>query len=314
MASLNETSAFYKGSDASLFWEMTICQSLSDRASPYMGALREAFTFGELLMARLYDSISLGSKPHIIEVGGGYGTLMRSILPLLPTCKVTMVELSPRFADLQRRVLSGFPLGEVIEGDIFEVLRREHLEASLFISNENIGDFPTAEGLRADEISRIVEKGVFDDSVEGRAARLISRYNLHMPDDNDPFAFNLGALEYVELLKGRAETVFLSEHSADIELGSPWSDFLTPTATGRPRRISLKGHAEYSIRFGDLESAALAEGWQVAGFPQMERLKVRDDAGARFMAVTECVGNERSEIIHEFLNHVKEYECLILKR
>ena len=279
-----------------------------------MGALQKAATFGDMLLSRLKRSLSIDSNARIVEVGGGYGTLMGRLLNQLPNLKVTMIELSPRFAALQREALTKYPGVSVVEGDVFEVLGQSNFSADLLISNENIGDFPTAEGLLAEEIAGIIDRGTFDGSIKGRVARLIDRYQLPLPEDDRPFAFNLGALEYVEMLKGRTNAAFISEHSADIELKSPWGEFLNPTFTGRPRRIELKGHAEYSIRFGDLERAAVMDGWNVERFPMVELLGVRHDAGARFMAGAECVGNERAEIIHEFLNHVKEYECLILKR
>ena len=46
--------------------------------------------------------------------------------------------------------------------------------------------------------------------------------------------------------------------------------------------------------------------------PMTLKLRVRSDDGARFMAGAECVGTERAETIHEFLHHVKEYECLLV--
>ena len=79
-ARLNRTVAFYTAPDASLFWEMTVCQSLADPASPAMQALVEPAPYGTLLARWLVERGVLSSCKKALEVGGGHGSLMQALL------------------------------------------------------------------------------------------------------------------------------------------------------------------------------------------------------------------------------------------
>ncbi|TAL16226.1 methyltransferase domain-containing protein [bacterium] len=311
---LNKTEDFYKGGDASLLWEMTICQSLSRADAPCANALETRASYGEKLAGFLTSRAGIKPGARIIEVGCGYGTLMESLIGHLRPSAVTMIDISPRFHEMQKTALGSHKNVSFVLSDVFDWLDTPGETADLLISNENIGDFPAADGLSPEKVRRMLESGITQgDTLEGRSVKLIQRYGLPLPEGDEPFALNIGAIEYLEKLKGRAKTVFLSEHSADIVLREPYSGFLDYDPAGRPRRIELKGHAEYTIRFDHLERVAKALGFKTERVSMLEFLGVRHDAGARFVARAECVGNENAEILHEFLHHVKEYECLLLQ-
>jgi hypothetical protein len=293
---------------------MTICQSLSSPDAPCANGLETRDAFGEKLARFLTSQAGIQPGAKIIEVGCGYGTLMESLIGLLRPSAVTMVDISPRFHEMQKKALGCHDNVNFVLADVFDWLDTPGETADLLISNENIGDFPAADGLSPEKVRSMLAGGAPpDDALEERAVKLIWRYGLDLPEGDEPFALNIGAIEYLEKLRGRAKTVFLSEHSADIVLKEPYSGFLEYRPAGRPRRIELKGHAEYTIRFDHLEKVAKALGFKTTRISMLEFLGVRHDAGARFVARAECVGNENAEILHEFLHHVKEYECLLLQ-
>ncbi|HEY5996871.1 MAG TPA: class I SAM-dependent methyltransferase [Candidatus Deferrimicrobiaceae bacterium] len=311
---LNETGHFYTGEAPSLLWEMTVCQSLADPAGPEARALAEPMPFGALLARWLARRIEIGPATSLLEVGGGYGTLMAAFLDVVPAGRVTMVDLSPRFSTLQREALRGRASVEVVTADVFDWLDRTEASFDLALSNENIGDFPAVDGLDAEALRGRARGGPpFGPDPGERAARLVHRYGLDLPEKG-PIAVNVGALEYLEKLLPRVRAAFLSEHSCDAAVGPPWDDFLPWRGDHRPRRIELKDHAEYTIRFDHLAAVGRALGFACERTSMLELLDVRADAGARFMAAASCVGSPVAEAVHEFLHHVKEYECVLLKK
>ncbi len=308
---VNDTTQYYKSENPSLLWEMTICQSLGSREAAAMGALMEAAPYGERVARFVEDRLGDLSRSTVLELGGGYGTLMEGFLRVASPANVSMVDIAPRFVSLQRERLGTACNIDFVQADMFDYLDGLSGSVDLVIANENIGDLPTVDAIDAAKLRELALKGApFGHEPMGRVARIVAQYQLDIPA-RGPVALNLGALELVEKLAGRTRAVFLTEHSADVKLAAPY-DFLEMLATGQPRRIELKDHAEYSIRFDHVAKVAKAVGFEVERIPMVELLGVRFDKGARFMSRSECVGFEAAEVIHEFINHVKEYECLLL--
>lgn len=306
---VNDTSGFYEGESPSLFWEMTICQSLADASSSAARALEYPRAYGEILGGFLDSRLTPGAVPRVLEIGGGMGTLMGNLRTALAIHDPTMVDISPRFSGMQRERLRG--RGKFVVSDVFLWLDATKDVFDLAIANENMGDLPTVVVPFVGDLHDMVRRGPpFDATPLGRTARLVHGHHLPLPDGGT-VAVNVGALELVEKLAGRAGMVFLSEHSASVRSAPPY-DFLIPLADGAPRRIALKDHDEYSINFDHLEQVAGDVGFKVERIWMPEFLGVRSDAGARFMAGAECAGNEVAEAVHEFLHHVKEYECALL--
>jgi SAM-dependent methyltransferase len=310
-AEVNDTTSYYESESPSLMWEMTICQSLADETTAAMGGLDDPEPYGRKLGNFLSDRVGITSETTIIELGGGYGTLMAGLLGTVSPGKITMVDICPRFVEMQRERLGDRGGVDFVQADMFEYLDTLSGCVDIVIANENIGDLLTVDAIDAAKLRQLVLGGApFGDDPVGRVARLVAQYRLDIPS-HGPVALNLGALELVEKLAGRTRCAFLSEHSCDVKMAEPY-DFLENLATGQPRRIELKDHAEYSIRFDHLETLATAVGFKVERVPMVEFLGVRSDEGARFMSRSECVGFEAAEVMHEFINHVKEYECLLL--
>ena len=313
---VNDTAEYYGSENPSLLWEMTICQSLGDCAAVAMGALTAALPYGERVARFIEERLELAADSSVLELGGGYGTLMEGFLRVASPAKVSMVDLAPRFVSLQRELLGGSDKMEsgnidFTQADMFDYLDGLTSSVDLVIANENIGDLATVDAIDAAKLRDLVLRGPpFAKDPVGRVARLVSQYQLDIPA-RGPVALNLGALELVEKLAGRTRAAFISEHSADVTLTAPY-DFLESLATGQPRRIELKDHAEYSIRFDHVVKVARSVGFEVERLPMVDFLGVRYDEGAHFRSRTECVGFDRAETLHEFINHVKEYECLLL--
>ncbi|MBI5015853.1 MAG: methyltransferase domain-containing protein [Deltaproteobacteria bacterium] len=313
---VNDPSSYYAGeSHPSLFWELTICQCLESLESPYQAALRTPERYGEILARVLREQVGLDPGWSVVEVGGGTGSLMAALLDAVPLRTVTMVDLSPAFLGRQRAALEGRSGLEFVQSDAAAFVRGLGRSVDLVISNENIGDFPTAVGLSRDDVAIAGAAGGADDPVTGRVAELVRRYGLDLSGAPETFAFNLGAVEYLEALAPVARTVFLSEHSSDSEVPEPFAGFIAaPPSDGYPRRVPLRGHDEYTIRFGHLEQVALRLGYRVRRLPLMALLGLRDDDGVRTMVRCPNRLSETAEIVHEFFFHVAEYQVLLLTR
>jgi len=314
-ARLHTTTAYHTAPEPpSLGWELTVCESLATRGSPCQAALAEPAPYGELLAGFLVGRLGLSPDGSVVEVGGGTGSLMAAFLGAVPVADVTLVDLSPAFMARQRGALAAHPTCRFVTEDALVYLARLDREVDLVVSNENLGDFPQVTGIERRELARAVEAGGAFGPL-GEVAEIVARYGLDLDDAPETFAFNLGPVRYLERLRPVARVVFLSEHGADTVVPPPWDDFLEPTpGDGYPRRIPLKGHDEYTIRFGHLEQVARALGYRAHRFHMAHLVGLRDDPGVRFMARTGVTLSETAEAVHEFCAHVADYQCLLLVR
>lgn len=314
-AGINDPSSYYAGggTDPSLFWEMTICQCLAGPESPYLAALERPEPYGALLARALRARLGRVRFGSVLEVGGGYGTLMAAFHAAVPVAETTLVDISPFFSQEQRRALAGRPGVRVVTADALSYLAGFRGEVDLVISNENLGDLPTVTGVRRDDVRRCLEGRAGDGLVETVAAAF-RRYGLDLDGAPEQFHFNLGAIRYLEALRPVARAVFLSEHGADTVLPDDYAFLPLDRGDGYPRRVRLRGHDEYSIRFGDLERVAEALGFRVARFHLAELVGLRRDAGIQAMARADAIGFETVEVVHEFCRHVAEYQCMLLWR
>jgi SAM-dependent MidA family methyltransferase len=85
----------------------------------------------------------MGMISHLIEIGGGYGCLMRDFLRRNDKLSATMIDLSPFLLEQQRETLREFDV-KFIEGDFLEMDDWILSGVDLAILNEVVGDFPTA--------------------------------------------------------------------------------------------------------------------------------------------------------------------------
>ena len=328
MIDLNLTSSYYTGDSPSLLWEMTICQSLGDGRGTYAQSLEKPAPYGRLLAEFLQRETGLSTNcGPVIEIGGGYGTLMRGLLEALKPERVTMLDISPLLLEKQREALAGQPIEcEFICEDVFAWLPRTRPLAELLVMNEIIGDFPTITGIERKDLDQnaaplpgpIPLPTELDEAgLKAEAARLINTYQLDIRDLPEGFNLNYGALRLIEIL---AETdircIFISEHGSDTMLPWPFSLYsaIEPPGTHiNPRRIELKDHAEYNIRFDHLEQVARTLGFKVKRFHLLEMLGLRFDDEIDWLLRHQRPGNEKQEIFLEFYEHISEYQGLILE-
>ncbi|MBN2232650.1 MAG: SAM-dependent methyltransferase [Deltaproteobacteria bacterium] len=364
MVTLNRTNAFYEAEDPSLLWELTICQSIGMGTGGYASALREPAPYGTIVGRRLRN-LGLPAAPvHVVEIGGGWGTLMRGLLRELEPCRLTMVDISAALLARQCEAL-GTGAGTFVQADAREFLAGLTDPADLVIANEIIGDLPTVTDIpraqlapHLERAARRIDAGIDslatggsggppqqpaalyaggetantnargplsagdpgvspDDRLLAEAARLITAYDLDITGLPEQFNLNLGALHLVEALASApVSRAFISEHGADTEI--PWPFAALPRQYSRqdrnPRRIPLKDHDEYTIRFDHLEAAARRQGFTVRREHMMELLDVRFDDEINYLLGGGRPASEDQEMLLEFLDHVAEYQVLYLER
>jgi hypothetical protein len=139
---LNTTNDYHKHELDSLVWEITLSSMLEDPRSLCRGVLEKPDSFGNLLYDFLATVIPMNRILRLIEIGGGYGYLMRDFLRRNNTLRSTMIDLSPFLLARQQETLQEFEV-QFIEGDFFEMDNSILSNIDLAILNEVIGDFPT---------------------------------------------------------------------------------------------------------------------------------------------------------------------------
>ena len=336
MPKLNLTSDYYTGDHPSLLWEMTICQSLGNGDGTFAKTLTNPAAYGTLVGKFLLETTSLASTcGKIIEIGGGYGTLMAALLDVLQPQQIDMVDISPTLLEKQQERLHEFPISFHCS-DLFAWLPTlKQQPVDLLLLNEIIGDFPTITGLAKKTIttaincfhqkpkitdkptSPITPASLNDTELLDEAARLITTYNLDINDLPETFNLNYGALLFIErLAQTRVARTFITEHGCDTALPYPFSLFpaIQPIADRNPRQIKLKDHDEYNIRFDHLEQIAQALNFKVTRFHLMDLLKVRFDDEINYLLTSQRPVNEEQEIFLEFYEHVAEYQGILLEQ
>ncbi len=335
MPKLNLTCDYYTGDHPSLLWEMTICQSLGDGDGSFAKALTEPAAYGTLVGRFLLESTNIvPGCGETIEIGGGYGTLMAALNKVLQPRQIEMVDISPTLLEKQRQRLAGLPISFHCS-DIFTWLPNlDSKPVDLLILNEIIGDFPTITGLSSKSLENQLRKrsqlpetckpcpspepeSLSDDELLFEAARLTKTYNLDLNELPETFNLNYGALLFIErLAQTRVARTFITEHGCDTTLPYPFSLFsaIQPTADRNPRRIKLKDHDEYNIRFDHLEQIARALNFKVTRFHLMDLLKVRFDDEINYLLTSQKPVHEEQEIFLEFYEHVAEYQGILLEQ
>ncbi len=333
MVELNTTDHYYTGESPSLLWEMTISQSLGDGSGAFAQALEQPAAYGRRLGEFLLHETDLPvSGGEIIEVGGGYGTLMAGLLQVLSPRRITMIDISSLLLERQRETLAPVAAGSeirFIREDVFTWLARERPAADLMILNENLGDFPTLTGIDKQALTacqapasapgEIPPPGELSPAqLAAEAARVIDTYELDIVDLPPSFNLNYGALRLLELLAASGVShIFLCEHGSDTMLPWPFSLFPAIQPPGNhinPRRINLKDHAEYNIRFDHLEQAASRLGFTVRRAHLMEMLRLRFDDEIDYLLRKGKPENEAQEILLELYEHISEYQIMLLTR
>ncbi|MBN2225617.1 MAG: methyltransferase domain-containing protein [Deltaproteobacteria bacterium] len=320
----NDTRAYHLGDRASLGWEQTISESLRDTASPYMEALKERRAYGEVIGDLLEGRGMIRDGFRILEVGGGYGNLAHYLLGRFGRITATMVDISPVFCGRQRLTLAAFgDRATVIEADIFDYLGR-HGPFDLIISNENMADFPSLVDIPKRRLIEYMEgKGPIDPNGSDdsdlryleQARDFIRSLDIDPQDAPDTVHLNTGAARFIELAMGTTDRLFVVEHSSDWSLPRSMADFLRDPRTDRwPKKIILFSHHEVTICFEHLKRLVDKGGLLREGGGLMDLFQIRDDTEIRYILLSGSIQTEKHEIIGEFIDHIKEYQWLLIHR
>jgi hypothetical protein len=308
VTTVNSTADYYKSGEDSLGWELTVSNALYPEDSPCRKVLKKAASYGDLLYDHLSLFIPMGKVQNVLEIGGGYGYVMKDFLIRRPSMTATMVDISPRFLAIQRQTLKDYTVNYVI--DDFMGLDPSTLAGKdLGILNENLGDFPT-----------LVEipKTIFDQShlepLERKVQELFSRYSFEVAD-TDRFSFNLGAVEAAEkLCASGIPYIFMGEHSCEAKVPELYRGILSISSSFQPERISLKGHNEYTIKFSYLEKVAAFYRYSTRRGPFADFLKIQWNDRLRHIMTSPSLADDESEIIRHFIEDLYKYEYLILTK
>ena len=290
----------------SLGWELTVCNSLYPPESPCRGVLKINAPYGELLYRFLERHIPMQTVGRILEVGGGYGYLMKDFLHLRKDLQVTMVDISSCLLDQQRKALQGLQV-DFIQADFLDFDMASLGRVDLAILNENLGDFPAL----------LEESGPEQDPDDATEARermlaLCDRYNLDTPGI-DLFPFNLGAIEAVEkLCRSGIPYIFLSEHSCEATVPAPFQSLVSIASRGYPERIQLYGHDEYTIAFSHLEKVAHGCGYSSSRGPLADFIEFDITSKIRSILKVPSPMKDEHEIIKHFIEDLFKYEYLLL--
>lgn len=296
----NCTADYHRNRLDSLGWELTMCNALEQPDSPCRMLLDRPDSYGNLLYDFLAGTLPLERVQNVLEIGGGYGFLMRDFLMRDPRRRAAMLDISPYLLEKQRETLA-FAAGEnrvrFIEENFLDADPGFPASFDLAIMNENLGDFPTLVGIARDFFYSPYNR--FDGNLLA-ARQLFLKYNLEIPESY-PFNINLGAIQALEKLCGSGiKYIFLSEHSCEATLGSG----------AVPKRIRHKGHDEYTVKFSFLE--------KVAGFHRYEALRgcMADylRVNTNFDINSFGAARDEAEALRHFLEDLYLYEYLLLHK
>jgi hypothetical protein len=299
---VNTTYEYHRYHPIDLFTEYTICESLSSAASPYMIAMENPRPYGEIIGEQLEARVVLVPGCRICEIGGGYGSLMAGLLDAYSATigRVSMVDLSGHLLAKQRKILEPWSaMVDFIQADATALLPALR-NIDVLIMNEVIGDFDTWTDLDPanlpDEVSCLIEQ-----------------YRLEIPP-HDRFNFNMGAILLIEKICREGIPVFISEHSSDPIISDDLA-FLRKglELDGYPRRIQLKGHHEFTIRFSHLEKIARYWGRDAIRGSLIDIVGIKKPEKMRIIFTLGSCASAEHEILYEFLDHIREYQWLILR-
>lgn len=304
---INDTREYHRNEIDSLSWEVTVCNTLEEKNSLPRSILKKQGTFGNLLLDHIDRNYPQHRIKNVLEVGGGYGYLMRDILFRIPGVRAVMLDISPFLLNKQRETLKKYNC-EFIEQDLFETGNDFLSQFDTVFLNENAGDFETVSGLFPNE-----EMNREGNRSAKRALDIIERYGKKWYGDHE-IILNTGAIEAVEKFCGAGPGfIYLSEHSSESRAPGELEELLGVTPSDNPEPIKLKGHTEYTIRFSDLVIVAEKYNYKVerGSFADI----IRPDLSNELLTLLRSgISSDRNEIIEHFVYDLYKYEYLILTK
>ncbi len=305
---VNDTTDYHIHKLDTLGWELTVSNALDPEDSPCRRVLKRNGSYGRLLYDYLDRFIPMHSLRKIIEIGGGYGYLMRDFLSRNNSMQATMLDISPYLLQRQRQTLSLLN-ARFIQADIMDVHIRELQSFDLAVLNENMGDLPTLVGVPPDVFAS--SRQVTDPLLE-QARSLFQRYAIRAPEEG-PVNVNIGALCVLEkLCLAGVPFIFMGEHSCEAVAPEAWRKLVRLRPRGKPQRIRLRGHDEYTVRFTDLEKIARSFQYRTIRGPFADFLAFDFTDKLKYIMAAKSSHSDEHEIIRHFIEDLYQYEHLIL--
>lgn len=305
---MNDTTDYHIHKLDTLGWELTVCNALDPQDSPCRRVLKRNDSYGNLLYDYLSRFVPLHSLRKIIEIGGGYGYLMRDFLNKNKLLQATMLDISPVLLQRQRQTLCPGS-ASFVQADIMDVPIRELQSFELAILNEFLGDLPTLVDAPPDVLSSSRKD---QDPLLERVRSTVQRYAIDLPEDGR-VNVNIGALSVLEkLCLAGVPFIFMSEHSCEAAAPEPLQRYLHRRPTGKPQRIRLKGHDEFTIRFSDLEKMARSFQYRILRGPFSDFLAFDLTDKIRYIMAAKSSQTDEHEIVRHFIEDLCQYEYLIL--
>ena len=301
MAQIYSTSTFHRTVPIDLMKEFTICESFSRADTEYCVALERPAAYGSMIGEFLIRQGTLRQGSTIVEIGGGYGSLMNGFLSAHAEMvkKVIMVDLSEGLLRRQKKTLERWhEKVRFVRADIHE-LSGAIRGADLIIMNEVIGDLDTMINIDPEDLPHQVRL-------------LVDSYGLDIPSQGC-FNLNIGAIKLIESICGKGIPIFLTEHSSDPIIPQDLG-FLSRglDLDSYPRKIDLFKHCEYTIRFSHLIQTAHALGRKSQTGALLDLISIKKSPALNMIFTSRACSTDYQEIMFEFLDHIREYRWLII--
>ncbi len=307
---LSSTETYHRQDLESLGWELTVSNALHPAGSPIRKILKNDASYGDLLYGFLSTHIPFADITKVLEIGGGYGYLMKDFLKVNRNIRPFMLDIAPALLKKQAETLAGHDV-EYYLNDATKMGTAFFEGFDLVIFNENLGDFPTLTDV--DPAILHTHRTQETDDMIALVRHFFDLYGLEKPALH--FNLNIGAMRMLEKVCGAGVPyIFVGEHSCEWTMPPEIRPYFDASGTGNPRRIRLKGHDEYTIRFSYLEAIAGRQGYRVRRGPFADF--IRPDINDYVKAVLRSRGlySDSEEIICQFVGDLYEYEYLVLAR
>lgn len=305
---INTTHRYHTEKLRTLGWELTVCNSLYPENTVLRSILVDNKPFGRLLYSYLSKYIPMDKINKIIEIGGGYGCLMKDFLDINSALRPTMIDISPFLLEKQRETLKDYKV-TFIERNFFDVDEVFLKNYDLVIMNENLGDFPAVVGLKKDML-KLFNPDTTEPFIE-KIRALFEKYSLPLPAE-DTFNLNIGAIEAIEkLCISGIPYIYAGEHSCEASPPEHLKSLIKFVPKGNPERIPLMGHDEYTIKFSYLKKVGESFGYRVIRGVFADFIHFIFDKRIGHILATQGRHSDEAEIICQFIEDLYRYEYLI---
>ncbi|OPY74961.1 MAG: hypothetical protein A4E64_02074 [Syntrophorhabdus sp. PtaU1.Bin058] len=306
---LNSTKAYHVDKLNTLGWELTVCNALHPEGTPLRKIITRDDSFGHLLYDYLGRYMPMEKITRVIEVGGGYGYLMKDFIDRNRVIRPVMLDISPFLLRKQKETLREHNVYYVGE-DFLETDPLFLTGFELAVLNENLGDFPVLINLNEDLFR--FSSGIADPILRS-ALHFFEKYGLKRPEG--VFNLNIGALLVLEkLCTAGIPYIYVGEHSCEAAVPEALRPFIRIESTGNPERIALKGHDEYTIKFSYLENIARSFNYRTIRGPFADFISFDLTDELRYMLLDQDSASDETEMVCQFIDDLFRYEYMIVIR